>query len=399
MKKVLMIAQYFPPVGGVGTFRVTKFAKYLREYGWEPVVLTVREDCYPNTAWLDRGLDRDIPQSVHVYRTRIWQSWIINDQGIRWLPFLLLALVKAIREECPDIVYLTGGPFFPLIAGPIIKLLFRLPYVIDLRDPWKLARQANPSRGFKARLGQLLTNVIEPIVLRHATAVVFATPSLRKEYQAVYCGQSRRFFSITNGYDPDDFRSIIPRQYEEFTIVYTGKFRRSEAFHNPSPIFQAMKALRQRGINVHFVHVGPREEEVVTLAEAIGVRDDVEFTGPKSHAEALSYAVGGSLLLVIGSNRKMGLPVKMFDYIGCQRPLLVVGFKGEEMLALAAEIPSATVIEEPDSQAIATAIEKVYFGRQKMEGAESIEGKYHRRNLTGILARIFDDVVTKENQG
>ena len=396
MKKVLIIAHYFPPAGGVGTFRVTKFVKYLREFGWEPVVLTVRENYYPNNVWLDHGLEKDIPEGVKIYRTKVWHTRIINDEGIRWLPFLLSAVVKVIREEHPDLVYFTGGPFFPLITGPLIRFLFRLPYVVDLRDPWKLAKRVLPARGIKTHLGHLLSNMAEPFVLRHAAKVICVTGRMCEEYKQEYSGFVDKFVLITNGYDPNDFKGIIPKQYNEFTIVYTGKFRRSEAFHNPATLFQAMKILRQRGIRVRFIHVGAREEEVIRLAESAGVKEDVEFTGAKPHDEALSYAMGGNLLLALGSNRKMGLPVKMFDYMGCRKPWLAIGCKGEEMLAVAAEIPHAIVLEDPNPQTIATAVEGVYSGRQKMARGKSIEEKYHRRNLTAILAGVLNSILMEE---
>jgi hypothetical protein len=34
MKKVLLIAYYYPPLGGIGTQRSQKFARYLGEYGY-----------------------------------------------------------------------------------------------------------------------------------------------------------------------------------------------------------------------------------------------------------------------------------------------------------------------------------------------------------------------------
>src|SRR5665648_76921 len=105
MKKVLMIAQYFPPAGGVGTFRVTKFVKYLRDFGWEPVVLTVSKTCYPKSVWLDYDLEKDIPDGVHIYRTNIGWSHFINDDGIRWLSFLLASAFKVIKKEQPNLIY------------------------------------------------------------------------------------------------------------------------------------------------------------------------------------------------------------------------------------------------------------------------------------------------------
>jgi len=46
MKKVLIITYYWPPAGGPGVQRVLKFAKYLPEFGWQPVILTAKNGDY-----------------------------------------------------------------------------------------------------------------------------------------------------------------------------------------------------------------------------------------------------------------------------------------------------------------------------------------------------------------
>ena len=41
MNKVLMIAYHFPPMGeSSGALRTLKFAKYLPDFGWQPVVMS-----------------------------------------------------------------------------------------------------------------------------------------------------------------------------------------------------------------------------------------------------------------------------------------------------------------------------------------------------------------------
>ncbi len=391
IKKVLMIAQYFPPAGSVGTLRITKFVKYLKEFGWQPVVLTVLKECYTKAVWLDTDLNKDIPDDVHIYRTNIWRSNFVNDEGIRWLPFLLSNIFKVIRKERPHLVYIVGGPFFPLIVGPIIKLFFRLPYVVDLRDPWKLAQRRVPIRGLKANLGRFLTNLAEPIVLNYAAKVICATDTLREEYQSLYTGKLEKFFTITNGYDPEDFKNLKVKQYKKFTIAYTGKFERNEAFHDPTPFFNALKILHDKGANIQFVHVGAKEEKVIVLAKKAGVRSIIKFIGPKPHNETLSYAIGADLLLVIGSDRKMGLPVKMFDYIGCHKPILILAYKDEEIWHVGQEIPSAILLENNNSDDIAYLIEELYRKDKIIESSESVGVKYHRRNLTHNLSKVFNE--------
>ena len=74
MKKILIVADSLPPAGTVGVFRVTKFIKYLRKFGWEPIVLTLDESVlkYP---FKDKGFLKDLPGDLKVYRTGI-SNWI-----------------------------------------------------------------------------------------------------------------------------------------------------------------------------------------------------------------------------------------------------------------------------------------------------------------------------------
>ena len=61
MRKVLIIANQFPPMGGSGVQRSVKFVKHLRSFGYEPVVFT-RE--VGNMPLKDETLLKDIPDGV-----------------------------------------------------------------------------------------------------------------------------------------------------------------------------------------------------------------------------------------------------------------------------------------------------------------------------------------------
>jgi glycosyltransferase involved in cell wall biosynthesis len=70
MKKALLISYRFPPQGGGGVQRTLKHVKYLRSFGWEPVVQTARNPYWPVR---DETLLGDVPPSVRVYRTAAFE--------------------------------------------------------------------------------------------------------------------------------------------------------------------------------------------------------------------------------------------------------------------------------------------------------------------------------------
>ncbi len=66
-QRVLIVAYVFPPVGGAGVQRVTKFVKYLPEFGWEATVLTTENPSVPLT---DESLLADVPPQTKIVRAR-----------------------------------------------------------------------------------------------------------------------------------------------------------------------------------------------------------------------------------------------------------------------------------------------------------------------------------------
>jgi len=72
MKTVLILTYYWPPSGGAGVQRWLKFVKYMREFGWEPVVYTVENGEMPE---IDASLEKDIPKGITILKTPIWEPY------------------------------------------------------------------------------------------------------------------------------------------------------------------------------------------------------------------------------------------------------------------------------------------------------------------------------------
>ena len=72
MKRVLIISYYWPPSGGSGVQRWVKFAKYLPEEGWQPVIYTPEN---PELIAVDRTLEQEIPDGAEILRKRIIEPY------------------------------------------------------------------------------------------------------------------------------------------------------------------------------------------------------------------------------------------------------------------------------------------------------------------------------------
>ena len=72
LKKVRIITYYWPPSGGAGVQRWLKFVKYLREFGWEPIVYTADNPQYPI---IDASFEKDVPQGITILKQPIWEPY------------------------------------------------------------------------------------------------------------------------------------------------------------------------------------------------------------------------------------------------------------------------------------------------------------------------------------
>ena len=88
MKKVLIITYYWPRSGGAGVQRWLKFTKYLPDYGWEPAVLTVKEENASYAQW-DNTLANEINPSLKVIRTPSFEpySFYLRLSGKKEIPY------------------------------------------------------------------------------------------------------------------------------------------------------------------------------------------------------------------------------------------------------------------------------------------------------------------------
>ena len=68
LSSVLIFTYYWPPSGGSGVQRWVYFAKYMKHYGFRPIIVTV-DPKSASFSSIDLSLEKEI-ENIQVYRTR-----------------------------------------------------------------------------------------------------------------------------------------------------------------------------------------------------------------------------------------------------------------------------------------------------------------------------------------
>ena len=120
MKRLLIVAPYFPPHPSPATHRARFLAKYAGENGWECEVLTVAPRNFDDPP--DHELRRLVPAGLVVHEvdaipTKLTRRFGVSDLALRAYFPLRRALGRQIAERRPDALYFPGGPFYQFLLG------------------------------------------------------------------------------------------------------------------------------------------------------------------------------------------------------------------------------------------------------------------------------------------
>lgn len=447
MKKVLMIAYYFPPVGGSGVIRTLKFAKYLPKYGWKPEILTIKDNCYESYMPRDFSLLNEIPVDLAVCRTSVIKpldllfairrrfkavanskkeitpsthaentnvktlmqrfkdaitSFLsIPDKQIGWLPFALIKGRAIIKKNGIDIIYSTASPWTTHLIGYLLKKITKKYWVADFRDPWTLDLLYE-EKGY-TKLRKITEQFLEKKIMNAADKVVCISETMKNNLVNKYPFLKEKIEVITNGFDREDFaKEESIKKSSKFTISYIGTL-----YHNRDPkdfiialaqVVNANKEVREN-IKVKFVGMIEKEIEFKQLISDFNLKEIVKMVNYIPQKEALQYLKNSDVLLLIIGNDKRGdyiLTGKIFEYLASNKPILALVPEGEAA-NLIRETKAGIVVDPENTEEIKKSI--VNFYSKYKQGCLKIDSdinkieKFDREKLTGNLTKIMESCL------
>ena len=358
MNKVLIITYYWPPSGGAGVQRWMKFSKYLPEFGWEPIILTVDPEyaAYPVT---DDSLMADVTSSTSVYRTAatdyfsvyrkdkskiptagfannvdntlrgkiirfIRGNFFIPDPRKGWNKYAFTKACDIIGTEGIKHFITTSPPHSTQLIGLKIKKRYpEIQWIADMRDPWTDIYYYH--QFYPTFISKKIDSGFEKNVLRKADRIITVGPSLKNLYSQKLKGTAEKTEVITNGFDENDFAGLVSSTPGVFTISYIGTL--SDAY----PVEGFMAALnkfkeRGNGFKLQFIGTVSQKQKEFMLSSVD--QSNIDFIGSVDHVTAIRYMIESSMLLLIIPDHKSSKSIitgKLFEYIASGRPVLCLG--------------------------------------------------------------------------
>lgn len=455
MQRALMICHTFPPSAAVASFRATRFARYLPDFGWQPVVLAMSPGSYLSGR-LDQNLADALPKDLVIERVPAWRPFrfakrtiksalqhcmcskesstlaegqvacnsplnaadasisvkfkrLVNrtenfllatpDSEIAWLLPAFSAACKLIRCHKPNLVYCTGPPHSANLLACLVSSFAGLPLILDFRDPWSRTQwEASAVEGLAGRLNRWL----ERRCVKSAALVILNTPQLRDDFENHYpSAWSNKFVFLSNGFEPElvpQARELLDRHAPKhangtFRLCHTGTVYGERDLRPLISLAASMSSPYQR-IQIEQIGEVDHCDQLKRWVSEQHLDPHISFLGRVPHAEVLRRMAAAHAFLILQPGTGIQIPGKLFEMIPFNKPILALTGRGATQDVMKRYELGAHA-EPGNNEGLARALEQV-----RDRSLSGTSGRLHQqaladfdgKSLTGQLAAMFDAV-------
>ncbi|MEQ9310336.1 MAG: glycosyltransferase family 4 protein [Balneolaceae bacterium] len=421
MKNVLVIVYYFPPMGGSGVQRPLKFIKYLREFGWNPIVLCPEPGAYHV---FDESLNNELKSlNVDVHRVegntplhksgnrlvslpsfaerflrKVSQFFWIPDNKKGWIKPGFKKAKEIISTQKIDLIFSTAPPYSNLVLATMLKKDFDIPIVMDLRDDWLNTHLVKyPTRWHFSKM-----RTLELETLNQADQIITINELIAESIES-RIDNSNKVEVISHGFDLEDFRdgAINSVDSKKITFLYSGTFYPEsgpEMFIEVMALFLEENPTYKDKVVLQFQ--GNLGNEFDSLFKKYGIQKNVHNFGFIPHLDAVQNLLNADILWLNNSHKKNPQILslgKTYEYMASKKPIIAMIPKGTLRNTL--EKYGAAFISDPENLVdLKNNIEKVIrlFEQNKLPiPDQKFIYNFDRRMLTKRLSSIFNVISNK----
>lgn len=411
--RILYLSQYFPPEMGAPAARVSELSARWAERGHDVAVLTGMPN-HPTgvvpEAYRGHVVLRESWRGVSVLRTWIYATPNkgVLKRGLAYGSFAassvaIGALAKEVRKA--DVVVATSPQFLCALSGLALARLWRVPYVLEIRDLWP---QSIVEVGALSATHPIVIGMraLERFAYAQADMLVGVTDSFAEIWreQGVDPAKIR---VVKNGVDLTKFRADIDggamrRELgvgDAFVVGYIGTIGMA---HGLGTLLDVAERVKDRD-DIVFVIVGEGAERAKLEADAAarGLRR-VKFVGQLPRAKIPEVLAATDLAVVMLKDTPLFetvLPSKLFEIMGCARPLLLA--VGGEARRLAESAGCGYIAPPEDTTAMTAAILHAKANpddarARGLAGRRFVEQHFDR---VALADRYLDDLIELVGRG
>lgn len=412
MDKILIIANEFPPMGGAGVQRTTKFVKYLRDFGFEPIVITKEHV----GGLSDSSLLKDIPNGIKVYRLKAYD--FVNRTGILKLPMKFIGtrilspdpelfwyyfnrdkVLDIIKKEKIKLIYTTSFPYSSHLLGLYLrKKMNNIRWVVDFRDEWTNNPYLRDS--FFKRLRFKAEKKKELEVTSNCDYFITNTPLMLEGFLKDNEDLHNNSTFIPNGYDEEDFCQAIDKRdgQDKFVITYTGSLygrRNLDEFLDGLKLAIDENKIDKDRLEIRIV--GNIYDKVIeSYSKAYNLEGIMKSYGYLAHKESIQMLFNSDIILLVigkGKGSRNFYTGKIFEYIRANRPILAIVPEDGVAADVIRETRTGLVVDTENIEGIKNALVDYYkswLNNAMVYNADITQiEKYSRKAQTKKLAEIF----------
>ncbi|MBN9338047.1 MAG: glycosyl transferase family 1 [Chryseobacterium sp.] len=456
-KKVLIVTYYWPPAGGPGVQRWLKFAKYLPEFGWEPIIYTPENPSYP---LIDKTLNNEVPKKLKVVKTNIWEpyqiaekfsksnqkfkggqfdvgknqsflsklsifirgNFFIPDARKFWIKPSVKFLKQYLKENNINVLITTGPPHsLHLLGLALQKELPNLKWIADFRDPWteiSYYKHLKLTSAADKKHRQLEQSVFQTSDITLATSYTDAD-NFKKNGANSFC--------ITNGFDvsenskageleglnagssesirtPEEYHQTLKHSNSKtnklkFTLSYVGVL---EQLRNPENLWKALTELCEKypdfAKEFELKLVGRIDDKILSEIDTSVLKNNIKNLGYLAHQDSVNEMQNSHLLLITNfpeESSKGIIPGKLFEYLATGKKIISFGPKDADVETILHKTNAGKHFDYSEVVGIKDYILSLY---EDWKSGKSIENsadinEFSRRELTYKLSEILEQLI------
>jgi glycosyltransferase involved in cell wall biosynthesis len=388
-RKLLVIANPYPPMASAGTTRVVRFLRHLPDEGWQPSVLTATAAGPATVPAGARVARAAVPWPKQLLgggrrSTRVNRWVAVPDPYFAWVGPAVLKGREIFKRERFDAILSSSPRASAHLVATVLSEHTDVPWLADYRDPWSTYQfRKYPTRAHRAAHIKL-----EALALRRAAGVTAVNRPIVDDLVARHPWLDGRAHVLPNGFDRAEQPADVTLG-DGFWIVHTGRL-----YGREQQVAAFLEALAAMPADVKALFVGVDQSRVRPDADRLGLGARVRVEPLVPLPVALGYQRAADALLLVNGRRPESMSSKVFEYLQAARPVFAISPAGSAARGLFAEVGGGTCVlpDDPMGDPLAGFVAAVRGGSAPLADPAALE-RYELSRLTRELAGILDDLA------